>query len=187
VGLYLDAAASFWREWVVSYDSSHQSVLGQEAVSSTRGIWERVRDWARDRYQAMLKWAQRSQDRVEHAPGRWGFLGLGAALLLLLLANAGRIARWLHENRLGKHPERAPEQAAAMWYERMARSLARRGVKKPAAQTPQEFVKKISDEPLRVRVAKFTDAYESARFGNSADDAQRLPELYEEVESAPRK
>ena len=26
--LYLDAASSFWREWVISYDSSHQSVLG---------------------------------------------------------------------------------------------------------------------------------------------------------------
>ncbi len=26
--LYLDAASSFWREWVVSYDSSHQSILG---------------------------------------------------------------------------------------------------------------------------------------------------------------
>ena len=32
-----------------------------------------------------------------------------------------------------------------------------------------------------------TDAYESARFGNSPQDAQRLPGLYEEVELANRK
>ncbi len=65
--------------------------------------------------------------------------------------------------------------------------LARRGVKKSTAQTAQEFVRVIEDERLRTRVGKFTDAYESARFGNSADDAQRLPELYEEVEMAARK
>jgi hypothetical protein len=88
---------------------------------------------------------------------------------------------------LRAHPERSPGQAAAMWYERMARYLARRGVKKSTAQTAQEFVRIITDEKLRTRVGQFTEAYESARFGNSSDDARRLPELYEEVESAARK
>jgi hypothetical protein len=69
----------------------------------------------------------------------------------------------------------------------MARAVARRGLDKPQAQTPQEFVKRIEDVRLREPVARFTDVYESARFGNSADDAQRLPELYEEVELAARK
>jgi hypothetical protein len=73
-----------------------------------------------------------------------------------------------------------------MWYRRMARALARRGVDKPAAQTPQEFVKKIEDSRLREPVARFTQVYESARFGNSIGDAQRLPKLYEEVEMATR-
>ncbi len=73
-----------------------------------------------------------------------------------------------------------------MWYQRMAARVARRGLEKPAAQTAQEFVKKIEDNRLREPVARFTQVYESARFGNSADDAQRLPELYEEVETATR-
>jgi hypothetical protein len=64
--------------------------------------------------------------------------------------------------------------------------LARRGMEKPVAQTPQEFVKRIDDTRLREPVARFTDVYESARFGNSAEDAQRLPELFEEVELATR-
>jgi len=34
------------------------------------------------------------------------------------------------------------------------------------AQTAQEFVHVIGDEQLRTRVGRFTDAYESARFGN---------------------
>src|SRR5579862_9112515 len=54
------------------------------------------------------------------------------------------------------------------------------------AETPQEFVKRIEDARLRTPVARFTEVYESARFGNSPDDAQRLPELYEEVETATR-
>ena len=50
----------------------------------------------------------------------------------------------------------------------------------------QEFAKRIEDGRLREPVARFTQVYESARFGNSAEDVQRLPELYEEVESATR-
>lgn len=134
----------------------------------------------------MLKWARRSQDRVENSPVRWAVVGLVIAIALLILGNLGRLARLLHEKWLQAHPEHSPEQAAAMWYGRMARALARRGMKKPAAQTPQEFVKKIDDARLRAPVARFTEVYESARFGNSADDAQRLPELYEEVELATR-
>jgi protein-glutamine gamma-glutamyltransferase len=186
LALYVDALSSFWRDWVVSYDSSHQYSLGQAAFSGTRGLWEHARIWARDHYAAMLKWARRSQDRVEHSPGRLAILGAAVTLTLLLLGNLGRIARLLHEKWLRAYPERSPEQAAAMWYRRMARALARRGVEKPAAQTAQEFLKRIEDNRLREPVARFTAVYESARFGNCAEDAQRLPELYEEVELATR-
>jgi len=186
LALYIDAMSSFWRDWVVSYDSSHQYSLGQAAVGGTRGLWQRARTWAREHYAAMLAWARHSQDRVEHSPGRWAILGIAVALIFLLLGNLGRIARLLHERWLRTYPERSPEQAASMWYSRMARALAKRGMEKPAAQTPQEFVEKIEDKKLREPVARFTAVYESARFGNSADDAQRLPELYEEVELATR-
>ena len=40
LALYVDAMASFWRDWVVSYDTSHQYSLGQAAFSGTRGAWE---------------------------------------------------------------------------------------------------------------------------------------------------
>jgi transglutaminase-like putative cysteine protease len=185
--LYLDAAASFWREWVISYDSSHQYVLGQSVLSSTRGSWERARVWARMRYTRMLNWARKSQRGVQQAPGRWFGASVAVALLLLALGNAGRIARTIRTRRLQAHPERSPDQAAAMWYGRMDRFLARRGVRKSGTQTAREFVCVIEDERLRARVGQFTDAYESARFGNSSDDAKRLPELFEEVELATKK
>lgn len=186
LALYVDAMASFWRDWVVSYDSSNQYTLGKAAITSSRNVWEGARTWARNHYASMLKWARHSQDRVQNAPRRWALIGTVIFALLLLLANVGRIARLLQEKWLGAHPERSPDQAAAMWYERMARVLARHGVQRSRAQTPQEFARRIEDIRLRVPVARFTAVYESARFGNSAEDAQKLPELYEEVESATR-
>jgi transglutaminase-like putative cysteine protease len=185
--LYLDAAASFWREWVVSYDASHQNALGQSVMSESRGSWERARLWAQLRYARLLSWARRSQQGLEHSPRRWVGGGVVVALLLLMLANAPRIVRLVRKRRLQAHPERSPDQAAAIWYELMARYLARRGLKKSTTQTAQEFVHVIEDVQLRARVGLFTDAYESARFGNSSDDARRLPELYREVESTARK
>lgn len=186
LSLYIDAMASFWRDWVISYDSSNQYVLGKAAITGSRSTWEGARAWARRHYDSMLKWARRSQDRVEHAPQRWILIGIGIALLLVVLANVGTLTRLLHETLLRRHPERSPEQASAMWYQRMTRVLAKRGVEKPRAQTPQEFVKQIEDTRLREPVARFTEVYESARFGNSADDVQKLPELYDQVEAATR-
>jgi len=184
--LYLDAASSFWREWVVSYDSSHQSVLGQSMLSGTRSSLEQARMWACLRYARLLNLARRGQRSVEHSPGPWLGVSVVVALLLLALANAGRIAHAIRTRRLHAHPERSPDQAATMWYERMARYLARLGVQKSTTQTAQEFVRVIENEQLRTRVGRFTNAYESARFGNSSDDARLLPELYEEVESATK-
>ena len=181
--LYLDAASSFWREWVISYDSAHQSTLGQETLSGSRRRWERSREWTRSRYVAMLEWLRRRQGRVEHSPGRWGGIALGILALFAVAGNAGRISRMIRAWHLRAHPEQSPELAATMWYQRMARSLARRGLRKSVAQTPQEFIRVIGDQQLRQRVAQFTEAYELARFGNSTDDARRLSELYEEVES----
>src|ERR1700683_4879777 len=182
--LYLDAAASFWREWVVSYDTSHQYVLSRSVLSGTRGCWGRGRMWARLRYAALLNWARRRQRSIGHSPGPWFWGSVVVALLLLVLGNAGRIIRMIRTRQVQAHPERSPDRAATMWYERMARYLARRGMPKPETQTAREFVRIIEDERLRKRVGEFTDAYESARFGNSPDDALRLPELYEEVDWA---
>jgi transglutaminase-like putative cysteine protease len=186
LALYIDAMSSFWRDWIVSYDTSHQFTLGQAAVAESRNMWVGSRKWARQKYAAMLQWARKSQDRVEHSPARWAIIGGAIALALLLLANLGRILRVLQEKWVSAHPHRAPEQAASIWYERMARVLARRGMKRPQAQTAQEFVRRIDDQRLREPVARFTAVYESARFGNSAEDASRLPELYEEVEAATK-
>jgi hypothetical protein len=40
---------------------------------------------------------------------------------------------------------------------------------------------------MKVPLERFTAHYERARFGDSARDADKLPELYKEVESTAKK
>jgi len=63
----------------------------------------------------------------------------------------------------------------------LLRWLVKKGWSKTEAQTPREFLDRIEDPGMRSQVETFTQAYESARFGESAEDARRLPELYEEI------
>jgi len=76
---------------------------------------------------------------------------------------------------------------ASLWYGKLMQLLRRRGLRKTAGQTAQEFVRIIPHEDLRKKVRSFSDAYEAARFGNSPDEARKLAELYEEVEIAAKK
>jgi transglutaminase-like putative cysteine protease len=185
--LYLDAAASFWREWVVSYDSSHQYVIGHSVLTQTRSNLDRTRMRARFLYARLLNLARKGQRGAMRAPGWWLAACLSGCVFLLALVNAGRIARAIRVNRLQAHPESSLEQAATMWYERMTKHLARRGIQKSPSHTAQEFIRGLEDSRLRPPLRRFTDAYESARFGNSVEDARKLPELLEEIESAARR
>ncbi len=187
LGLYLDAATSFWQEWIISYDSSHQYVLGRAALSGARNSADHTRAWARLKYESWVAWARRSQTRLQHSYWSWVLAGSSLLIGIVLLANLSRILLWLRQRWLTAHPERSPSNAAAMWYERMLRVVARRSLHKRLTQTPREFVNTVSEEPLRTTISEFTEAYELARFGESRDDAMRLSRLYEEVESAVKK
>jgi hypothetical protein len=131
----------------------------------------------------MLEWARRTQDCVGASGMKWGLRSLLLALLVLLAVSGPRLLGMFRRFSLARRPRKSPQMAASIWYERMLRQAARRGWKKTPAQTPEEFVEAISDEELKGRVAGFTETYESARFGKSAEDADRLPELYEEIKS----
>jgi protein-glutamine gamma-glutamyltransferase len=184
--LYLDALASFWREWVINYDAGHQYNLGREATRNSLEWFQRARNWARRHHQGLLRAARQTQRTVSHSPVKWSLTGGTGALLLLLAANTKRLWRGLRRRRVAARPGKSPSLAATIWYERMTRMLARKGWRKSPAHTPEEFLIGIQDEAMRESVAEFTRHYESARFGGSAYDAQRLPELYEEIVAAAR-
>jgi transglutaminase-like putative cysteine protease len=181
VQLYIDAAASFWREWIINYDVGHQRSLGRNAADSTRHFFDDARRWILEQHEALLRTARRAHDHFTSFPGRWlaGLIAFGAALLALL--NFRTLLSGLHNRKLRTHPERAPRESAALWYDRMVVRMARRGWRKSPSQTPLDFVAAIQEAELQKRVASFTRAYESARFGRSAEEAQNLPILYEDI------
>jgi len=184
--LYVDAAASFWREWIINYDVSHQRTLGSDAARSGRRLLESIRNWYTDHYKALLNSARNLQRRITRAPARWLMTCLAVTAFLSFLLNFRRILRALANRSLRAHPDRAPRESAALWYEQLLRRLARRGWRKSPSQTPHDFVAAIQEPALQRKVAAFTRAYESARFGQSLDDAKALPQLFEEVTAGER-
>ena len=187
LALYTDAMASFWREWVVSYDVSHQYILGQRAAQGGTQWIRKMRRWERLQYEAWLEAARRTGRAVSLAPWRWGGIALVMGALLVLGAYSGRLWRAICRRRVAARPERSPRVAATIWYERALRMLAKRGWQKSPAQTPAEFVAGLKDDTVRGALARFAEHYERARFGGSAEDAARLPEVYEEVAEASRR
>ena len=185
LALYLDAMSSFWREWIVNYDFAHQHSLGEDGIRATRTWMTRLRQNITKPYARLLHSAHfvQSGENGGLFPGMRLAVGLGC--LLLVLGNLSRLRRWFTEASWSHRPGRAPRQAASIWYERMTKALGRRGWSKAPGQTPLEFVDQISDVQVRESVERFTRHYERARFAGSIEDAQRLPELYEEISATP--
>jgi hypothetical protein len=184
--LYVDAMASFWREWIVNYDVGHQQSLAVSVGSRSRELLWALRHWWHGHYERLLAAARHSGKSVAGSPLRWSLGGLLIAALVLLVVNAQRLLRSLGKSRLAARPEKSPRRAATIWYERMTKNVARRGWRKLPTQTPDEFVSGIEDARVRERVAEFTRHYESARFDDSVEDVRRLPELYEEISGSRR-
>ncbi len=187
MALYVDAMASFWRDWVVNYDAGHQRALAIGAKTGSRQIFWSLRHWWRSHYETLVAGARRTEGALARSPVRWGVAGSLFGIFLLLLGNARLIWQAVSRYRVAARPERFPRRAATIWYERMTKTVSRRGWRKAATQTPEEFVREIDDPGIRARVALFTRHYQGARFDDSVDDVRRLPELYQEIASTRRR
>jgi transglutaminase-like putative cysteine protease len=187
LGLYMDAMASFWREWIVNYDVGHQSVAGRIAVTQGRLWLAGISDWSRRHYAELLAAARRAGNMFSQAPGRWGVRSGLLLALLLVFFNGRRAVRAFREWRLAERPESSPRLSATLWYERLLGWARRRGWKKSPAQSAQEFARSIQDPELREKILGFTKRYESARFGESVEDAGALPGLYRAIVTTARR
>ena len=129
----------------------------------------------------MLAVARSTGLRMARSPERWMEGGIASLLLAGLLVGARPAWRGMRRNWVQRNPEKAPKQAASLWYFRMLQVLERSGVKKHPADTARDVARRVNDPAMRARMVRFSEAYESARFDNDAEAAKRLPELYEEA------
>ena len=179
--LYLDAMEGLWREWVVNYDFSHQVRLSNQISAASFKVQSNFRASLRRRYQKLLDRAVAWQERIQRMSAAQVALSCAILGALLVLPFAFKGWRRFQRARLRRDPQRSPDSAASFWYIRMLKRLARSGIRKNIAQTPAEFTSSIADPEIRREVSTFTDHYERARFAGSIADAERLPELYEEM------
>jgi protein-glutamine gamma-glutamyltransferase len=181
LALYLDAMEGLWREWIVNYDFTHQVRLSNQISATSFSVQSHFRASLQRKYRKLLDRVAGWQRRMERMTPVQMALACIALGLLLALPFAPKAWRRLQRARLSRDPQRAPTSAASFWYVRMLKRLARSGIRKNIAQTPAEFTSSIADPEIRRDVSIFTDHYERARFAGSITDAERLPELYEEM------
>ncbi len=175
IGLYLDAADTFWQEWVMSYDLGHQVTLAQRLEETTRRLhWELASptvnwtSWAA----AVTGWMK-----------KYGGISTGSVLsAVILVAFRRRIYEWSRLRRIRSGGAVASDGTAL--YNRMLEIMRRRGFEKPGWFTPEEFVGTLPPSPVSALVAQFTETYEAVRFGRDARQAAQLGTLLNRIERA---
>jgi transglutaminase-like putative cysteine protease len=177
-GFYLDAADTFWQEWVLNYNLDRQLILATRMEDSGRTFgaeWVyRLRTGARRWRAAAVAWGR-----------RYGLAALAAVLLALAVWLAGpRVWGWWRTLSRVRQVQRgaASSRDATLIYLRMLRLLKRRGFEKPAWITPSEFARMLPASPAAALVASFTTAYNGLRFGSDPAAAGRMMALLEQIE-----
>src|SRR5437773_12125422 len=103
--LYVDAMASFWREWIVNYDLGHQQTLALVARHNSREWLENFRTWRERKYESLPDGAPRGHAITTGPPGRGSWRGSLLFALPFLGANASRRWRLLHRPPAAASPE----------------------------------------------------------------------------------
>jgi len=171
LGLYLDAAETFWQSWVVGYDPGRQGTLADrilavrwlDSLSGKASAWD-LRGWA---------WLRRF--------GPPAGIALGAGLWFWLVAP--RLVRLVRLRRRVQRVRRGEASVAdaTLLYQRMLQILRRHGYQKPVWFTPVEFARSLPGTDLGRVVEEFTAAYNALRFGGRMDAAPRLSMLLDEM------
>ena len=148
--MMFDALDNTWRDWIISYDLSHQVLMAARFEDAIRRF-RRAPNFSN----AVLYWLL-------------AMAGVGAIAFF-----GPRLWRLLFRKRRFRKSGRtsgSPSEATVV-YEQMMRRLARQGIHKSASATPNEFAASLQSVP---DLAPFTELYNSIRFGGNVSETPRL-------------
>lgn len=178
LGLYLDAAQTFWQNWVVGYDVGRQGALADRMEEGARGMgigWNGAAAEVESAWRS-VKAAMTGGAAIAAASA----IGAGLAIWL---AGPGLMRRLRMRRRVERlRRGQADGNDATLLYGRMLQVLKRRGFSKPAWFTPVEFANSLPRGEMAGVVAEFTSAYNALRFGGRTGGASRLSDLLGELE-----
>ncbi|MBM4126113.1 MAG: DUF3488 domain-containing protein [Nitrospira sp.] len=186
----LDSARLRWNRFFVQYSAADQLAVVRDI--QTGGV--SVRLWTLDSLASFLKPLTAAFEAgMSHLTG--GYLTPVGTLVALLLAGCGAMA-WLVWARPWKWPRRAAgaagdEQVIVQLYRRTLRQLERRGLRKPAAMPPLQFIRIIQEEwsTASTAVACITELYCRARFGRvplTTEELHHARETFKQLRSLSR-
>ena len=178
LALYLDAAGTFWQEWVMTYDVARQGTLAYRMEQGARHWGIRWSDTA-----ALVRSGWERYVAVRARRFGWQALGWAAGLVALGFA-AGPLVRLMRMRQRVERVRRGQASVgdATLLYLRMLHILKRRGYQKPPWFTPAEFAASLPRTPLGDSVGEFTGTYNALRFGGHAEAAPRLSTLLDRME-----
>jgi protein-glutamine gamma-glutamyltransferase len=181
-GLYLDAAETFWQQWVVGYDPNHQGTLADRVERTVRRLGV---GWGDSLSGAGARWTSDVKGWLR----RFGSAAVVLVLLAYLVWSSGpELLRALRMRRRVQRVRRGEASGAdaTLLYERMLQVMRRRGYQKPVWFTPLEFARSLPATPMGRAVEEFTAAYNAVRYGGRSDAAPRLSTLLDELERPPK-
>src|SRR5262249_18548614 len=178
LSMYMDAFQSAWEEWVINYDFLHQIVLARELRGNTRDMTRDSQATFRRYYRSLVLFVERATDWVlARRVAVTIVLAIAVAAMWLLLLRSS-LARWFRERGAaarGRDGTARPEDATLV-YLRLLRLLGRKGIRKHAAQTPNEFAESVGGD-MAPAVRDFPTLYVQARFGHPAQLRPQLTAL----------
>ncbi len=166
IGFYLDAADTFWQDWVLNYNTDRQFQLASKVGESG----ERMRlNWVETAAFKLSDWAP--------ALAKYGAFAIFMLVAVVVVWRSGRdLKKWFEARRRVVEVSRGKARPtdATLLYARMLKLLKNRGIEKPAWLTPVEFARVIPEAALSSQVQDFTDAYNDLRFGCDVNAASRM-------------
>jgi protein-glutamine gamma-glutamyltransferase len=176
-GMLLDAAETFWQDWIVGYDLDRQLTLAKQVERTSRRLpWT----WFEDAI-ASLKGAGPAGIAVNRKVAIAGSAIVFAAGVLWFRGPAlwGHLRRRARLRKLARGEGTVSD--AGLLYESLLEVLQRRGFTKPAFMTPLEFALSMPASETRDAVHEFTLGYYDVRFGHLPKRASELEPLLERI------